>query len=595
MRHLSADQLRPAIRQLPTHLANQIAAGEVVERPASIVKELVENSIDAGAKQITLRLEKGGLHAIHVLDDGWGIPAEELSLALAPHATSKIYQTEDLTAITSMGFRGEALASIASVSRLSITSRTAGSESGWQLSGRHAEKALQAKPAAHPVGTTVLVEELFFNTPARRRFLRSERTEYRHCEDVIRRLALSHFSISFKFIHNNKTIFHFPLASNETAIQQRLQKFGGKRFTEEALPLSYEASDLRLHGWVGPASQARPQNDLQYFFVNGRIIRDRMVSHALRQAYGNSIFPGRHPAYVLFLEIDHAEVDVNVHPTKHEVRFHQVRLVHDFLGSGVRHVLDNEMPWIAERQVKDKHVEPAWHTSASANVHTIKQNNINTEIPGVKPNYIHNVIAEKPQHYPKNKNLHDDNGQNSLHILYEHYGLFCYESEWGMIDIIQYWHHEVQHTLLEKSQAVKQKPLIFPQIFPLAPEHMELVKSMLPRLNDLGLDLEWAGEFRTDQNQLVLRQLPSILTGIPVKEFVIDFFHEFTAKQLKPSELCDTFVRLVATYLARSTTGKNNTYFLDELIQQHKGDLLWQHPAIKRLTLGRVKRLFSTQ
>jgi len=324
------------IRLLSRQLANQIAAGEVIERPASILKELLENSLDAGARQIDIEVEQGGIKRIAIRDDGHGIAADELALAVSRHATSKIHSLEDLESIASMGFRGEALASIGSVSHLQLTSRQADSEQAWQLQISDADqKPGRPIPAAHPAGTTVETRDLFYNIPARRKFLRSERTEYRHLEDVVRRMALSRFDVGLRFRHNRREVFHLPVAADRSAQERRLARLCGKAFMQQAQYIDVASSGspcLQLTGWVLPPKAARSQADLQYFFVNGRIIRDRLVNHALRQAYEDRIFPGRHPAWVLYLQLDPQQVDVNVHPTKHEVRFREARQVHDFLA-----------------------------------------------------------------------------------------------------------------------------------------------------------------------------------------------------------------------------------------------------------------------
>ncbi len=323
-----------SIHRLSRQLANQIAAGEVVERPASILKELLENSLDAGARQVDIEVEQGGIRRIVIRDDGHGIAAAELALAVSRHATSKIHSLDDLESIVSMGFRGEALASISSVSHLQLTSRQAHSEQAWQLQISDADSPGEPIPAAHPPGTTVETRDLFYNIPARRKFLRSERTEYRHLEDVVRRVALARFDVGFRFQHNQRELFNLPVAVDQPAQERRLARLCGKAFVQQAQHIDVASSgspQLQLRGWVLPPEAARSQADLQYFFVNGRIIRDRLVNHALRQAYTDRIFPGRCPAWVLYLQLDPRQVDVNVHPTKHEVRFREARQVHDFL------------------------------------------------------------------------------------------------------------------------------------------------------------------------------------------------------------------------------------------------------------------------
>ena len=320
------------IRLLPPRLVNQIAAGEVIERPASVVKELVENSLDAGARSIEVRVEGGGRRLIRVTDDGLGIPREELALALSRHATSKIASLEDLEQVASLGFRGEALPSIASVSRLRLVSRTADAETAWELVSDGGETAdLEPVPAAHPPGTMVEVRELFYNTPARRKFLRTEATEFRHVEDVLRRLAMSRPGVAWHLVHNRRTVWKLPAADAVEGEAERLGRLLGGRFVEHAFHLRTEHGGMLLHGWIAQPAHSRSQPDQQFFFVNGRSVRDRLVGHAIRQAFSDVLHHGRHPAYVLFLELDPAEVDVNVHPAKHEVRFRESRLVHDFL------------------------------------------------------------------------------------------------------------------------------------------------------------------------------------------------------------------------------------------------------------------------
>ncbi|MDH5572087.1 MAG: DNA mismatch repair endonuclease MutL [Gammaproteobacteria bacterium] len=328
------DMNTPApIRLLSRQLANQIAAGEVVERPASILKELLENSLDAGASQIEIDTEQGGIKRIIIRDDGHGIAADELALAVARHATSKISTLNDLENIRSMGFRGEALASISSVTHMQITSRQRDSAQAWRLHCVDPDSPQEKPvPASHPVGTSIETTDLFYNTPARRKFLRSERTEYRHMEDVIKRVVLSHFDVGFIFKHNQREIYRLPVTGDLAAQERRIARVCGKSFLQQARHIDFNASGLRLWGWALPPEFSRSQADIQFFFVNQRIIKDRVISHALRQAYEDRLHPGRHPAYVLYLELDPGQVDVNVHPTKHEVRFHESRLVHDFLA-----------------------------------------------------------------------------------------------------------------------------------------------------------------------------------------------------------------------------------------------------------------------
>jgi len=335
---------RSRIRQLPPQLANQIAAGEVVERPSSVVKELLENSIDAGANQIEIDIEEGGIRLIRVRDNGGGIVKDDLPLALSRHATSKIHSLEDLESVASLGFRGEALPSISSVSRLQVRSRIRDDESGWHVEGDGRELALDARPVAHPVGTTIEVRDLFFNTPARRKFLRTPKTEFGHLEDVVKRVALSHYDVAFVLKHNQKIMHNLPIAKGQVQQEKRVSAVCGSGFIDNAVFIEMHGAGLRLWGWVGLPTYSRSQADMQYFYVNKRMVRDKLVTHAIRQAYRDVLFSGRHPAYVLYLELDPTIVDVNAHPAKHEVRFREGRLVHNFIFRSIHDALADVRP-----------------------------------------------------------------------------------------------------------------------------------------------------------------------------------------------------------------------------------------------------------
>ncbi|MGV8916431.1 MAG: DNA mismatch repair endonuclease MutL [Pseudomonas sp.] len=332
------------IELLSPRLANQIAAGEVVERPASVIKELLENSLDSGARRIDVDVEQAGIKLLRVRDDGGGISSDDLPLALARHATSKIRELEDLERVMSLGFRGEALASISSVARLTLTSRTRDADQAWQVETEGRDMASRVQPAAHPVGTSVEVRDLFFNTPARRKFLKAEKTEFDHLQEVIKRMALARFDVAFHLRHNGKTVLSLHEANDDTARARRVSAICGPGFLEQALPIEIERNGLHLWGWVGLPTFSRSQADLQYFFVNGRAVRDKLVAHAVRQAYRDVLFNGRHPTFVLFFEVDPAVVDVNVHPTKHEVRFRDGRMVHDFLYGTLHRALGDVRP-----------------------------------------------------------------------------------------------------------------------------------------------------------------------------------------------------------------------------------------------------------
>ena len=319
------------IQILPARLANQIAAGEVVERPASVVKEIVENSLDSGASSIEIDIEKGGHKRILIRDNGSGIPHDELALALSRHATSKIAKLDDLEAICSLGFRGEALASISSVARLSLSSKPKDQTQAWQAHCEGRDMQVQLNPVAHPDGTSVDVVDLFFNTPARRKFLRTEKTEFAHIDEVVRRIALSRFDVSFSLKHNGKLLRKYPAVKAQDTELKRIGAICGKEFSAQNIELNSQYQQFELKGWLAQPEQAKTQGDFQYFYVNGRMMRDKLINHAVRQAFEGLIDADLYPTYVLYLTLEPNQVDVNVHPAKHEVRFHQARLVHDFI------------------------------------------------------------------------------------------------------------------------------------------------------------------------------------------------------------------------------------------------------------------------
>jgi DNA mismatch repair protein MutL len=332
------------VQLLPIQLINQIAAGEVVERPSSVVKELVENCFDAGATTINIDIEQGGARRIRIRDDGCGIVKEDLPLALSRHATSKIASFEDLERVASMGFRGEALPSISSVSRLTLISRVAEADCAWKVSADGSEVGFDLQPDPHPQGTTIDVRDLFYNTPARRKFLKTEKTEFAHIEALIQKMALSRFDIGFSLSHNQKEIFQLPKATTDSEQHQRIAGIFGLVFLENSIKIDVASAGLQLTGWVGLPTFSRSQQDMQFFYVNGRLVKDKLIAHAVRQAFQDVLFNGRHPVFVLYLILDPGLVDVNAHPAKLEVRFREGRLVHDFLFSALHRALAEIRP-----------------------------------------------------------------------------------------------------------------------------------------------------------------------------------------------------------------------------------------------------------
>ena len=330
-----------SIQILPARLANQIAAGEVVERPASVVKELVENSLDAGATRIEIEIEQGGAKCIRIKDNGNGVSKDQLTLALSRHATSKISHLDDLEAIVSLGFRGEALASVSSVARLTFTSKPGDQDQAWQAIAEGRDMQVNVQPAAHPQGTTVEVLDLFFNTPARRRFLKTEKTEFQHIDELIKRIALSRFDIAISLKHNNKMVRQYRAAPQQSQQEKRIAAVCSEQFIQHAVFFEHADQALKISGWVSDRLSPRPLADVQYCYINGRMIRDKLVNHAIKQVYAHFLPPGMFPGYIIYIECDAKEVDVNVHPAKHEVRFHQARWVHDFISSTLNSTLND--------------------------------------------------------------------------------------------------------------------------------------------------------------------------------------------------------------------------------------------------------------
>ncbi len=360
-----------AIQILPARLANQIAAGEVVERPASVVKELIENSLDAGATRIEIDIEKGGAKCIRIKDNGKGVCKDQLTLALSRHATSKISHLDDLEAIVSLGFRGEALASISSVSRLTFTSKPVDQDQAWQAVSEGRDMQVNIQPVAHPQGTTVEVLDLFFNTPARRRFLKTEKTEFQHIDELIRRIALSSFQISFVLKHNGKVIRQYRAAQTPAQIEKRLASICSESFVKSAL--AFESCDpisdknlLKISGWISDRLSPRLLGDVQYCYINGRMIRDKLVNHAIKQAYARLLPEGQFPGYVIYINCAADQVDVNVHPSKHEVRFHQARWVHDYIVSTLSSTLNSEGAMVSLQRA-DHDYQPPVITSGNMN------------------------------------------------------------------------------------------------------------------------------------------------------------------------------------------------------------------------------------
>ncbi|MDT8371507.1 MAG: DNA mismatch repair endonuclease MutL [Gammaproteobacteria bacterium] len=477
------------IQALPLHLANQIAAGEVIERPASVVKELVENSIDAGATQLYIDIEGAGSQLIRVRDNGSGIHPDDLALALSRHATSKLHSSEQLSHIASLGFRGEALPSIASVSNLSLSSRQNDSECGWQITAnKH-----QPTPLAHPIGTTIEVRELFFNLPARKHFLRGDKTELHHITTTLYRLALSKFDIGFHYQSGTHSIIKLPIASTTEQQQQRIAKLCGHAFIKNSHYIDQQFDEIKLKGWLGTAQAHRPQTDVNYFYINGRVIRDRVINHAVRQAYVDLIPAGRHPAFVLYLTLPLDKVDINVHPTKHEVRFRDARLVHGLITRALQDALATEQKAMV-----------------------IAQQTLDIDIPN-------NNIAENPKQYDVESRRHKKPEQTAdlnyqiASLLHQRYVIVTSDNAQPWLIDLQLAERtlrqqQFRHALATNS--LRSRPILVPITVTLETMQHQAMINHQTDLATLGIT------FTTQHDQLVIHAIPSLLTHVDIVELI---------------------------------------------------------------------------
>jgi DNA mismatch repair protein MutL len=522
------------IRQLPDTLIDQIAAGEVVERPSSVVKELVENALDAGATRLDIDLEEGGVRLIRVRDDGVGIAPDELPLAVSRHATSKIASLDDLEQVLTLGFRGEALPSIASVSHFSLRSRRADSEHGAQLQ-IDGGKPGPVTPHPHPQGSTVEVRDLFYNVPARRRFLRAERTELGHVEDWLRAIALSQPKIELRVNHNGKLIRHYrPLRPDDSGIG-RVADALGEEFAAACIALDHAAAGLRLHGWIGLPTTARSNADQQYFFVNGRAVRDRTVAHAVRQAYADVLFQGRHPAFVLFLELDPRRVDANVHPAKQEVRFRDGRLVHDFVFRTLHVALAEARAGVVASPPQGSHlIQPgdvqgspgspsmrgpsAWSAMRQSGLSLAVNDPVAAYAGGYGSNAFGSVApaAAIPV-------LDDHAAAPPLgYALAQLHGIFVLaENEHGLVLVDMHAAHErITYERLKIAQegvGIRAQPLLVPLTLALSEREADAAEEHAHALAELGFEVDRGGP-----QAVRLRSVPALLDGADPRQLLLD-------------------------------------------------------------------------
>lgn len=505
------------IRLLEPVITNQIAAGEVVERPASVVKELLENSLDAQADALDIEIEQGGIGLIRVRDNGCGIRESDLHLALSRHATSKISCIDDLERIASLGFRGEALASIASVSRLVLNSRFFEAEHGYSL--RNDDNSVS--PIAHPIGTTVEIRDLFYNIPARRKFLRTEKTEFSNVQETIKRLALSRFTVGFKLAHNHKILLALKPALSENQQLQRIATLCGTEMADHLLVVDNDTAGMHLSGWLTQPTHSRSQADMQYFFLNGRVIRDKVIAHAVREAYHDVLQGGRHPCFILYLHLDPAEVDVNVHPSKSEVRFAQSNWVHDFLTQSLKEVLAATSPPVATLPVRPfspplPSAAPTFsHPPASErpNRHQVQESLTNYQtLKNTLPPII-TATSEPSPPFPMPPLGYAVAQLHQLYILAQNADGFVIVDMHAAHERILY--ERLKTALFNNDIAVQ--TLLLPVKLGVSPNEVEILADALPPLQQLGFELT-----RSGAESFVIRQVPSLLATQDCAQLIKD-------------------------------------------------------------------------
>jgi DNA mismatch repair protein MutL len=590
------------IQQLPDTLINQIAAGEVVERPASVVKELIENALDAGATRIEVDLEEGGMRLIRIRDDGAGIPAAELALALARHATSKIASLEDLEQVRSMGFRGEALPSIASISHFSIVSRptTQAQASRIEVEGGRLQPEA---PAAHPPGTTVEVRDLFYNVPARRKFLRAERTEYGHIEELLRAMALARMEIGFRLGHNGKTVRTYRSSGSEHERLRRVTEALGEGFAQQSLAIEHEAAGLRLSGWIGLPTASRAQADQQYFFVNRRLVRDRTVAHAVRQAYADVLYHGRHPSFVLFLEIDPVRVDVNVHPAKSEVRFRDARLVHDFLYRSLHHALAGARAGVEMQELGV--AAPSPQSLAGAIPYAAYGGS--PAQPGLSLPVREQLGAYAALYGParsvaaSNDSLPDrDTDTPPLgYALAQLHGIFVLaENPAGLVLVDMHAAHErITYERLKTAQdgeGIRAQPLLVPLTLAVSEREADCAEERAAALAALGFELT-----RSGPQAIVLRSVPALLEGVDPRQLALDVLSDLIehGATRRVEEARNTLLSTMACHASvranrRLTLPEMNALLRDMEATERSGQCNHGRPTWVQLDRQELDRLF---
>ena len=590
-----------SIIRLPPRLANQIAAGEVVERPASVVKELLENAIDGGARSVWLDVEAGGTRLIRLRDDGAGIGSADMPLVLERHATSKVQTLEDLEAIGSLGFRGEALASIASVSRLKLTSTVEG-EPGCRVTTEGMGMQPKLEAASHPRGTSVEVADLFFNTPARRKFLRTEKTEWGRIDEVVKRIGLGHPGLAIRVTHNGRNQLALLPGEDMAAVERRVANICGPAFMEQALPIDEQTEGLRLWGWVGLPTFSRSQADLQHFFVNGRVIRDKLVAHAVRQAYQDVLYHGRHPAFVLWLEMDPRMVDVNVHPTKHEVRFRDSRTVHGFIYGSLHRLMAQTSAGSAPASARMEAVAPGQGEAGGS----MRQSGL--ELSGAAPGRA--MFSSAPMFEAGQETVTASPGISQVRdeaadipplgfAIAQLKGIYILaENADGLVLVDMHAAHErITYERMKQAwnrEGLASQPLLVPQSMAVSEAEADLAESRADFFERLGLGLQ-----RSGPEGLLVRRSPVLLKQAEVEPLVRDLLADL--REIGDSSRLENRIdEILGNMACHGSVRANRRLGIEEMnallrdmeVTERSGQCNHGRPTWTQLSLVELNRLF---
>lgn len=615
------------IKSLDPLLANQIAAGEVVERPASVVKELVENSIDAGATQVEIDIEQGGKSLIRIRDNGSGIYKEDLPLALSRHATSKIENLNDLENVLSLGFRGEALASVSAVSRLTLTSKPADQETAWSIKAEGRLPDTTLTPAAHPLGTTIEVRDLFFNTPARRKFLKADKTESQHIETLIKRLSISCLGVDIQLKSNQKVQLNLPAAYTEAEVEQRIAKVFGQEFIQNAIGFEREVAGVKLRGWIALPTFSRSQSDMQYFYVNGRFVRDKLLIHAVRQAYQDVLYQGRQPVFVLFLDIDPSLVDVNVHPTKHEVRFRDSKMIHDIVRRTLKEIIaqvrpaqtyvtaiESNIPTTHNRDVSEKVLPPQGLASEGRG-----ENQYSVKVFPTRADYDTSprkgesiaLLNEQLSLYRTQKSVQSQQPyqvttSQSLpelpplgYAIAQLHGIYILsQNEKGLVLIDMHAAHErISYERLKNAinnGSVPAQDLLIPITFTVNEEEAGIAEERAEEFLKLGLKVE-----RIAEDILAIRSVPSVLQEANAEQLVRDVIADFITYE-DSSRIQEHINEVLATMACHGSVRANrkltimemNAILRDMEATERSGQCNHGRPTWVLITMDELDKLF---